>query len=796
MSGDRRLLAYVAALLAATVGTVAAARVFQLHSAGPAVWWAFPILALGLIAAGYLRVKFRRGDDIDALTLFEAVLAPLIFAFPPTVVVLTVAGAHIVVAALRRTTWIKAAFNVVQWSLAAAVGSAVLSALVDGPGMSLESLGWLVIALACVALVNNLAFTLVLSISGRQPVRTVVRGLAPALGWGWLGWGFNVLIGLLFVLAYAGHPIAVVLFPVPLFVLHLAYRGYAAERSDRARLAGLRQAVFTLSAPLQPREAIGDYLREVSETFESHGAGLILLTDGGDFDIHVLEGTGDVTVHTESQQAVSLECLLAAQPEPLRVTSTASNAIAPLLVRSGWRDCICAPLVDDQRRLGALVVFDQIGLEGDTMSDLAVLDALARETAHTIARGRMFESVAEERRKLDQIVGSTSDGIFTLGDDGTVLTWNSGCERITGLAAVDVVGRRHVLRRLRARTALDTPIDFAAWAADPTLPAEVLITRDNGEVRRLSCAATPATNVDGPSQTLVVVARDITPATEYQELREQFSRLVEAQEAQRLVVDHLQQAVTPEPPGIDGVDLAVTYVASDPSSPTGGDLFDWRLLPTGALHICVVDVLGHGVAATKDALTVVHTLRFTAVEGVPLEQMVRRADDLLSAQVSELVATVVIARYDPETGELEVVSGGHPPALVVGADGEVTQLAATGCAIGWPEAGSDNIAKSTLGINDSLVLYTDGLIEARKDVLEGMDSLMEHAGEVAQLPAEQFADELVERSLAGANRRDDSLAMVLRRTRPQVVPHRMRWNVAPGSELALRTARAGLEEWL
>ena len=52
------------------------------------------------------------------------------------------------------------------------------------------------------------------------------------------------------------------------------------------------------------------------------------------------------------------------------------------------------------------------------MADLAVLETLARETAHTIARGRLFESVVEERRKLDQIVTTTSDGIFTLADDG------------------------------------------------------------------------------------------------------------------------------------------------------------------------------------------------------------------------------------------------------------------------------------------------------------------------------------------------------------------------------------------
>lgn len=797
MSVERRLNAYVAALFAATAATVVLAYLLDLQPPAKPEWATLPLLALGLVIAGQLRVRFRGGDDVSSLTLSEAVLAPLIFTFSPPVAVSTVVVAQIITAILRRTTLVKAAFNIAQMSLAAAVASAVLTALLNEPGVSLESVGWLVLALACAALVNNTAFTVVLAISGRQSVPAVLRELRPVLVTGWLGgWGVNVLIGLLFVMAIDSSPIAVALFPVPLLVLHLAYRGYVSARSDRFRLAGLRKAAQTLSAPLHPHEAIDDFLIDVAECFESRGAGLILVHDGGDLEIHQLDPAGTVATRTEPSGSLSLASVLASQPEPLFVMAGDAHVIAGMLSESGSRDCICAPLVDEQRQLGALVVFDRTGLEGDTVADLAVLETLARETAHTIARGRLFESVVEERRKLDRIVDSTSDGIFTLADGGAVLTWNAGSEKITGLAAVDVIGRRDAFKRLEARTAHGTPIDFAGWADDVALPAEVLITRIDGTNRRLSCSASTPLDVDNVSRTLVVVARDITPAEEYEELHEQFSRLVKAQAAQRLVVDHLQQAVAPEPPGIEGADIAVAYVASDPSSPTGGDLFDWHLLPTGELHVAVVDVLGHGVTATKDALLVIHTLRFAAVDGTPLEHMVLRADELLSAEASDLVATVVIARYRPETGELQVASGGHPPALVVGPDGAVAQLTATGGAIGWPGVGSDNIVSTRLRVHESLVLYTDGLIEARKNVIDGMDSLVGHAGDVAQLPAAEFADELVKRSLKGAHRRDDSLALVLRRTRTKVMPDRMSWDVTPGSEIEMRTARLGLKEWL
>ena len=792
-----RLNSYVAGLVLATLTIVGASLLLDVYDPPEQPWAVLPILGIGLVTAGQLRVRFRRGDDVDAVTLFEAMLLPLIFTYPTPVVVATVAAAQVVVALLRRTTWVKGSFNVAQWSLAAGAGSLLFGVLRTDDHASTETLIQLVAAGALVSLINSIAFTIVLAIAGTQSMMSVLSDLRPVLLPGWLvGWGVNTVVGLLFVLAFVSNPVAVVLFPVPLVILHLAYRGYAAARADRSRLDGLRTAAQTLSAPLQPRDAFDDFLVDVTSCFEAGGAALVLITDVGDLDVYQYDGTGSVPLRTESSDSMSLPALLADQEAPASFAVTDPHIVADLLRGIGWRDAVCAPLVDEHRRLGTLAVFNRTGLEGDTENDLAVLETLARETAHTIARGRLFESVVEERRKLDQIVGATSDGIFAFTDDGTILSWNAGCEKITGLPASEVLGGVNALSRLNPRTANDVPIDLTSWAGVTAMPGEVVITRPDGSHRRLSCSVGTAHDIDLLARTHVVVARDITPDEQYEELREQFSQLVEAEAAQRLVVEHLQRAVAPEPPPIEGGDIAVAYVASDASSPTGGDLFDWHPLPNGELHVAVVDLLGHGVEATKHALQVVHALRFSAVDGTPLEQMVLRADTLLAAQGTDIVATVVIARYRPETGELKVVSGGHPPALIVSADGEVTQLTASGGAIGWPGVGSDNVVTTMLQPNDSLVLYTDGLIEARKNVIDGMDSLIRHASDIAHLPAAEFADELVKRSLEGAHRRDDSLALVLRRTRAQVSPQRMSWDVEPGSQSSIREARQGLEEWL
>src|SRR5439155_1702959 len=101
--------------------------------------------------------------------------------------------------------------------------------------------------------------------------------------------------------------------------------------------------------------------------------------------------------------------------------------------------------------------------------------------------------------------------------------------------------------------------------------------------------------------------------------------------------------------------------------------------------------IGSFLAATKDALAVTHALRFLAIDGCPLDRMVVRADELVRVQSPELVATVVVARYSPESGVVRLVGAGHPPALVVSRAGDVREVDAPGVPIGWPGAGSDQV---------------------------------------------------------------------------------------------------------
>lgn len=772
------VLVLVLGLLAATLTASYSALDRVAPVSGP--WPALVALSLLAAAASLLVVRFRTGNEVASETLLEAVLAPLLFAFAGPEAVAATAAAAVITAVLRRTPWQKSAFNVAQWSVAVAAGSWVVTYWGGGAGFTGRGTAAVALGLVVVWLVNHLAFVTVLVLAGHRPAGTILRELAPVVVPGWLGgFGVNATLGLLYVLAFAATPYAVLLFPVPLLLLHGAYRGYAMARSDRLHFAGLHGAAQALAGPVDPREAMPALLREVAQGFDS-GRAVLVLDSGTVVEVHSggrEPGTYDV------RGPEPLWTALLAEPVAGRLQA-GRGELGTLLADAGHRTAIFTPLLLEGGPSGCIVVLDQAGVESLPSGEMSVLLALAREVSSALDKGSLLTRMLEDRRRLGEIVGSTSDGILTVGVDGVVASWNPAMERITGLPGPRVVGRPGALDALRLRTTTGRPVDLTRWAADGPPPTELRLTTPLGD-RRVTCSYDVAGHPDGERQTLIVVARDVTPVEDLERLRVDFSRLVEAEAAQRLVVEHLQQAVMPPRTSVEGAELGITYVASDPTEPTGGDLYDCQVLPSGELYLSVIDVLGHGVGATQDALTVIHTLRTVVLEGTPLDEVVTRADVVLCRQNPELVATVVLALFDPVTGVVRLVSGGHPPALVVTAFGDVRQVEAQGGPIGWPGAGSDGAVRVRLDPGDSLVLYTDGLIEARKNLVEGLQQLEEHAHDLSRSSAAGLAEGLVSRVLAGAVRRDDTLALVLRR---DPVPET---NVGPAGP-AVRGSSAGL----
>ncbi|SFW67576.1 PP2C family protein-serine/threonine phosphatase [Amycolatopsis australiensis] len=235
--------------------------------------------------------------------------------------------------------------------------------------------------------------------------------------------------------------------------------------------------------------------------------------------------------------------------------------------------------------------------------------------------------------------------------------------------------------------------------------------------------------------------------------------------AHAVIFRELEDALRPPPPAVPGLELAVQYSPTEQDSPTGGDLYDWFVLPGGQVHVTLVDAVGHGVTSTRHALTVTHAIRTLALEGHPFAGLIARTSETLAAIEPGLMATVLLARVDPATGKLTLANGSHPPPVLVTADGEAELLRSevVGRGVGFPDPGSRELVHHTLGPGDTLLLYTDGLIEGRRDLDEGLGRLLAQARAHARHPTGTLPAELVTRMHDVVLHADDTVVLAIRR---------------------------------
>ena len=477
-------------------------------------------LALVLAVSSYLLLRLRIGDHVLTVDAFEAALTPVVFALAGPWAVLLAVAAVALAEVMRRNAFVKGTFNVASFGAATAAGSAVYLLLGGDGTLTVATAGALAAAMLTVGSVNTVAMAVVLQLATGASLRTTIRESAPALV---VNIGANVPFGFVFAAALSTSPVIVPFFLVPLVLLHLASRGYSIEQVDRARLEGLQRATHALGEAVDPREAIGRYLNEVRQSFEAEVVDLVVCEDGKWARYRV---AGGAPGRTEFGPVVlpSLAVAAAELPRAARISMASSNVtLGRLLRREGWRDCVAAPVRVKDQLIGALCAYNRGGLEGFDEGELAVIEALAAEAASAIQRSELVEAIVEERRKLSEIVESTSDGIFTLAADGTIRSWNAAMADLTGYTAEGMLGAQSI-GLLRPRDEEDTDVLLERWADTGTsLPPRVQVRTAQGSSRWLDCSYTTS---DGEERLLIVIARDVTQLHEVNRLKADFVSIV------------------------------------------------------------------------------------------------------------------------------------------------------------------------------------------------------------------------------------------------------------------------------
>lgn len=194
--------------------------------------------------------------------------------------------------------------------------------------------------------------------------------------------------------------------------------------------------------------------------------------------------------------------------------------------------------------------------------------------------------------------------------------------------------------------------------------------------------------------------------------------------------------------------------------PGGGDWYDALQLPDSDLLFVVGDIAGHGIEAVTGMVAARNALRGLAVTGGDPGDLLGKLNYAACLFTEGITGTVICGWYDPRTRILRWARAGHlPPVLVRGGPAEVQPMP-EGMLLGMELDAEYEQAVLQLQTGDTLLLYTDGLIERRAASIS--NALAEFA--TAAVPADPDVDTHVAWILASAasDTGDDACLLAVR----------------------------------
>ena len=230
---------------------------------------------------------------------------------------------------------------------------------------------------------------------------------------------------------------------------------------------------------------------------------------------------------------------------------------------------------------------------------------------------------------------------------------------------------------------------------------------------------------------------------------------------QQRIATTLQENFLHPLPSVPGLELGVVSQPAYSPELVGGDFSDVFLLEGGRVAILIGDVAGKGVRAAGLTETVRSTVRaFATIDASPAFVLRKANDLLLLYDPDEPHVTALFCVLDPRTGHVNLGSAGHPPPVQVGPAVSRLLHVPFGPPLGTvpSEYATSHVV---LTLDDYLVLYTDGVIEARSDgELFGERRLVEAAAGLYGRGAQEFAEGIREAAVEFASQLRDDLQVV------------------------------------
>jgi serine phosphatase RsbU (regulator of sigma subunit) len=203
------------------------------------------------------------------------------------------------------------------------------------------------------------------------------------------------------------------------------------------------------------------------------------------------------------------------------------------------------------------------------------------------------------------------------------------------------------------------------------------------------------------------------------------------------VVAALQQVILPVPAGVvrrPGLRAAVRYQPAEEVARVGGDWFDLVHLPGDRTLLAVGDVAGHGMPAASTMARLRHALSALAVTTDDPAQILGHLNQMVCDDPSGPTATAAVARFDPETSSVTWAQAGHPPPVLLTSASAAPLDRPEGMLLGAQRGSAYDTAETRLAPGDTMLIYTDGLIERRTFDSDWLGPVLRAVDGAARLP--------------------------------------------------------------
>jgi anti-sigma regulatory factor (Ser/Thr protein kinase)/putative methionine-R-sulfoxide reductase with GAF domain len=269
------------------------------------------------------------------------------------------------------------------------------------------------------------------------------------------------------------------------------------------------------------------------------------------------------------------------------------------------------------------------------------------------------------------------------------------------------------------------------------------------------------------------------------------ARLFDALDREHRTAVALQRSLLPDRlPDLAGIDAAARYLPA--RDEVGGDWYDVIDLPGGRVGLGIGDVAGHGLRAAALMGQLRTGLRAYALEGHSPGETLKRLDQLLQTITGGGMATAAYAVVDSDNETLCYGSAGHVPPVLVRGGKEASLLGIQAAPpLGTVPFAAYHEVEATLAPGDTILLYTDGLVERRREPLtNGLERLRALAA--VAVTADQLCQRITEQ-LVPPDGGDDDIALLALRVVPVEAAMSVRLAAEPQ---VLARMRRMLGRWL